>query len=329
MKDLKLSIIIPVYNAANTLNDCLLALKGQKYTNVEYIFINDCSTDNSLDIINKFAFDMRSQGVEVKVISHSVNGGVAKARNTGLDNATGDYIYYIDADDYIDDDALESMVRIVEEYDLDILGVEWNLCFSRNERYMQQAFFSTPNQAITNLMCGVMRWNLWLYLVKRSLYEDNKIRFIPGANMGEDMQVMIKLFMNSKNVKLINKPYYHYRHINPDAVSNSMSEKNIKEVTVNVNALEEYAIDVNNFEVQKLMPLLKLNIKLPLLISNNKENYKIWYNWFNESNSCVMDNKLLPLRTRLIQLCAAKKYFFIIRVYYLLVYKFIYGVLYK
>jgi hypothetical protein len=93
--------------------------------------------------------------------------------------------------------------------------------------------------------------------------------------------------------------------------------------------LEEYAIGVNNYEVQKLMPLLKLNIKLPLLISNNKENYKIWYNWFNESNSCVMDNKLLPLRTRLIQLCAAKKYFFIIRVYYLLVYKFIYGVLYK
>jgi Glycosyltransferases involved in cell wall biogenesis len=310
MNEFKLSIIIPVYNAANTLNVCILSLKKQNYANIEYIFVNDCSTDNSLDIINKFAFEMEAKGVEVKVISHSVNGGVAKARNTGLDNATGDYIYYIDADDFIDEGALENMVEVIGKKNLDILGIEWNLCFSRNERYMKQQFFDTPNGAIENLMYGVMRWNLWLFVVRRDLYEKNNIRFIPGENMGEDMQVMIKLFMNSKNVMLLERPYYHYRQVNPNAVSNGMSEKNIKQVSANVCELENYAKSVGNDEVLKLMPFLKLNIKLPLLMSPNIGDYKKWDEWYNDSNSFIMDNKFLPFRTKILQLCAAKKLYF-------------------
>ena len=327
----RVSVIIPVYNAEKTLPHCIASLYAQTYRNLELLFIDDCSTDNSLAVISEsVATATDTVGIKAKILHHETNRGVAAARNTGLDAAAGAYIYYVDADDWIEPDALESLAGEAERKDADIVGHEWYLTFEQNERYMKQPAFSTPDDALRKIMGGVARWNLWLFCVRRSLYEKNRIRFIEGMNMGEDMMVMIKLFICAKNVSFLNKPFYHYVQVNAQSLTRIYSQEHIRQVTSNVYEVEKYIGEQGLGEqFEQSIHFLKLNIKLPLLITDNEARYKQWLEWFSESNGSIMQNKLLPLRSRLIQWMATKKYWVVVKFYYRFVIRFIYGVIYK
>jgi glycosyltransferase involved in cell wall biosynthesis len=324
------SVIIPVFNAGTTLNRCLESLLCQTLENIELIFVDDCSTDDSMEVINSLVFVRKNLHLAIQIESHTQNKGVAAARNTGLNVATGKYIYYVDADDWIEPDTLEKLVQEAESKDADIVGHSWYLSFGQNERKMHQPAFSNPIEAIRRMMTGVMRWNLWLFLVRRSLYEENNIRFLDGMNMGEDMMVMLRLFADARQVSFIDFPFYHYLQTNSSSLTKTYSEEHIRQVTENVHEIEKYlrkscyAKELNDYIYH-----LKLNIKLPLLIGDKNKRYRQWSEWFPEANSYIMHNKFLPLRTRLLQLAASKRYFFLIKLYYWVVIRFVYGVVYK
>ncbi|MCT3806809.1 glycosyl transferase family A [Elizabethkingia anophelis] len=327
-----ISVIIPVYNAEKTLYKSIDSLINQSYPHLELIFINDCSQDNTLNILYQYEKKIvdNSKGLVIKIISHEENKGVAAARNTGLQNATGELIYYVDADDFIDEGAIELLVEKQQENDADIVGCSWYLSFNQNKRRMNQPPFNDSLEAIQQMLNGKMRWNLWLFMVKRSLYEDYNIRFIPGMNMGEDLMVIMKLFVHANKVAFVNDALYHYGQSNEDSLTKTYSEKHRREVTANLYEVEEYLHKSSFFKsIGDGISFLKLNIKLPLLISDKKENYECWINWFPEANKFIMKNKDLPLRTRILQWLALRKQYWILKLYYNLVIRYIYGVLYK
>lgn len=327
-----ISVIIPVYNAEKTLYKSIDSLINQSYPHLELIFINDCSQDNTLNILYQYEKKItdNSKGLVMKIISHEENKGVAAARNTGLQNATGELIYYVDADDFIDERAIELLVKKQQENDADIVGCSWYLSFNQNKRRMNQPPFNNSLEAIQQMLHGKMRWNLWLFMVKRSLYEDYNIRFIPGMNMGEDLMVIMKLFVHANKVAFVNDALYHYGQSNEDSLTKTYSEKHRREVTANLYEVEEYLHKSSFFKsIGDGISFLKLNIKLPLLISDKKENYECWINWFPEANKFIMKNKDLPLRTRVLQWLALRKQYWILKLYYNLVIRYIYGVLYK
>lgn len=325
------SIIVPVFNAATTVPIAFDSLYKQTYPHLEIIVINDASTDNSLQIINDYAKKLEEhRGFQVRIVSHETNGGVAKARNTALDLATGEYIYYLDADDRIDPDTMTLVVNQALTTGSDIVGFNWWLSFRKNERKMNQPSFQEPWQALQLLLIGKMRWNLWIFLVKRSLYEENRIRFIPRMNMGEDMMVTIKLFACAKKVSYLNQALYHYGQSNTDSVSKVISDKNIYEVTQNVIEVERFLRDSKYVDrLDNRIELLKLNIKLPLLISNSTQQYKKWLTWFPESNVFAFQDKNISLRIRMLQLWATKQNYWLIKLHYYLVIRVIYGLIYK
>ncbi|HIC8756693.1 glycosyltransferase family 2 protein [Elizabethkingia anophelis] len=326
------SVIIPVYNAEKTLYKSIDSLINQSYPYLELIFINDCSQDNTLNILYQYEKKIvdNSKGLVIKIISHEENKGVAAARNTGLQNATGELIYYVDADDFIDEGAIELLVEKQQENDADIVGCSWYLSFNQNKRRMNQPPFNDSLEAIQQMLNGKMRWNLWLFMVKRSLYEDYNIRFIPGMNMGEDLLVIMKLFVHANKVAFVKDALYHYGQSNEDSLTKTYSEKHRREVTANLYEVEKYLHKSSFFKsIGDGISFLKLNIKLPLLISDKKENYECWINWFPEANKFIMKNKDLPLRTRVLQWLALRKQYWILKLYYNLVIRYIYGVLYK
>lgn len=330
MESMAVSVIIPVYNASATLGSCLDSLSRQTFQHLELLFIDDSSTDGSLDILVAYAEQYSTGDFVVKVLRHERNRGVAAARNTGLEYATGEYVYYVDADDFIEPDTLECLLKEAQEKELDIVGHEWFLTFKSDERYMKQPLFVTPDEALRQMMCGVMRWNLWLFLVRRSLYVENNIRFIEGMNMGEDMMVMMKLFVCAKRVASINRAFYHYGQSNSGSLTKTYSAEHIRQVTNNVQEAEQF-ISASSYAglLSEFIPFLKLNIKLPLLITDDESRYRQWTEWFPEANGYVMKNKRLPLRTRLLQLAAVKRYDFLLKLYYRFVFKLVYGVIYK
>jgi len=324
------SIIVPVYNAEAVLYTALASIAKQHYVQLEIILINDCSTDKTSKIITEFKPVMEEKGMIVKVISHYKNKGVAVARNTGLEHATGEYIYYVDADDRIEPDAIKLLVKEAVSNKADIVGCNWFLTFEKNERKMNQASFANPIEAIQKMLNGSMRWNLWLFMVRRSLYVNNQITFIPQMNMGEDMMVMVKLFIKSARVTYLDEALYHYGQSNDQSLTKVYSDAHIREVTTNVAEVERSLLQsVYSDQIGDGLTYLKLNIKLPLLISDQDKHYQRWLTWFPESNDKVLQNKALPLRTTFLQWMAVKKQFWAIKVYYRLVIRFVYGKLYK
>lgn len=325
-----ISVIIPVYNASATLPHCLKSLMMQTYKNLEILFVDDYSTDNSLEILNCYAKQKCDTDIVIRLLQHRQNRGVAAARNTALKYATGDYIYYVDADDSIESDTLECLMHEAKKNNMDIVGHEWYLTFRSKERYMRQPDYSTPVEALQKMMCGVMRWNLWLFLVRRSLYIENKIQFIEGMNMGEDMMVMMKLFTCAERVSVIHRPFYHYEQTNVNSLTKTYSSDHIRQVTNNMYEVER-SINASFYKeaLSQFLPFLKLNIKLPLLITDDTIRYRQWSVWFPEANEYALRNKQLPFRTRVIQWMATKRYFFLLKLYYRFVFKVVYGFIYK
>lgn len=324
------SVIIPVYNAADTLDVGLNSIRSQVYKELEIIFINDCSKDNSLDLLLAFQSELKNEGLKIKIHSHNVNQGVAVARNTGLELATGDYIVYLDADDILDERAISECVEIAVSKDLDILGFNWYLGFKESRRLMNQPNFETPFEAITLMLSGLMRWNLWLFFVKRELYETNNFRFIPKMNMGEDLMMTVKLFTVANKVHYLNKPFYTYRQVNDNSLTKQYTLSHMAEVSENLQVAQSFLEkSIYKNQLGNLVNYLKLNIKLPLLISDSNDQYKKWLNWFPESNSYVTDNKLISWRIRSLQWLALNKFFWLLRFYHIVVTKFVYGFIYR
>lgn len=193
---------MPVYNAAKTLRRSLDSIETQGFRDFEVVIVDDCSTDGSPEILSAYA----EERDYVRVVRHSANCGAAAARNTALDNASGKYLVWLDADDTMAPDELETIYANAN--DADIIGWDWTLAMNVNGRYMRQAGYSTPLEALKKLMGGVMRWNLWLWAIRRDLW--GELRFEPDANMGEDMMAVLSLMGRAATVSQIHKTLYSY-----------------------------------------------------------------------------------------------------------------------
>lgn len=324
---MKVSIIMPVYNAAATMDKALASVEAQTFRDFELVCVNDCSSDESLSKLREFA---DKADFQVKIIDYDANCGAAAARNTAIDAAEGEYLAFIDADDAYAPEALSEAVTAADAKSADIVGWDWKLSMSKDERYMRQADYLTPLEALKNFMSGVMRWNLWLFMSRRSLWNDNAIRFLPGMNMGEDMMVMHKLYCRAENVVQLHSALYHYNAVNSSSISRQFSESNRMQVSSNVDEVQRYIAESQySAELAGSLDYLKLNIKLPLLVSGSKEDYRIWRGWYAEANDKVMEDRTQPLRTRLLQQAAKMRLWPLVYMYYILVEKIIYGVIYR
>ena len=326
---MKFSIIMPVYNAEKVLPVSLESIRAQRYRDFELVFVEDGSTDGTVGVLEAFA---AQADFPCHIVSQPQNGGVATARNRGLAAACGEYLAFVDADDRIEPEALEEAARVIEasKDDPDIVGWDWTLGFEKNGRYMRQADYDTPLQALKNLMGGTMRWNLWLFVVRRELLMEHDIHFIDGANMGDDLMLMLKAFSQARKVVQLHKPLYRYNAVSETSLSRQFSPERRREISENLAEAERHLrTGAYAAELEPYFQYLKLYLKLPLLISNDPENYQTWYDWFPEANAFAMENKALPLRKRILQELAARKCWVGVKSYYLLVYKFIYGIIYR
>ncbi len=321
---MKVSLIIPVYNAEATLPALLRSVAAQTFRDFELVFVDDGCTDRTPDILQEFA---AGSALPCRIIRQE-NRGVAAARNRGLEAATGEYIGFADADDTLDAQALEKAMLSAD--DADIVGWDWTLGFDKNGRYMRQAGYDTPLQALKNLMGGTMRWNLWLFLVKKELIAGNHLCFIDGADMGEDMQYMLKAFCAAGRVVQVHESLYRYNALSSTSLSRQFSDERCAEITTNLEAATA-SIRHSAYadELEPYLNHLKLFLKLPLLMSTDRELYERWYRWFPEANAFATANPALPWRTRMLQKMAANRCWTGVRLYYRLVYQFVYGILYR
>ena len=213
-----ISIIIPIYNAEKYLNSCIESVLSQQVKDFELLLINDGSKDNSLDICNEYA----SKDSRIKVFDKP-NGGVSSARNLGLDNATGEYIMFIDADDRLTPNALEMFLPYIPDYDF----VRMNALMLNPDGSFQNLYLATTKDkkevmelSITNSIIVAP----FSALFRRSLFEEHNIRFDTKLQIGEDWIVSTQLLYHAKSfIFLPEKVAYIYDRTNEASCTNNLS----------------------------------------------------------------------------------------------------------
>ena len=324
---MKVSVIVPVYNVEAFIGRCAISLMEQTLQEVEYIFVDDCSPDGSIAKLKEVIalYPHRTQCVQI--VSHLHNQGLPAARNTGLARAMGEYVFHCDSDDWVEKDMLEKLYAAAVEKEADMVWCDWYLSFEQNERYMKQPDYATAEEALKGMLAGTMKYNVWNKLVKRSLYTDNQIQFPQGYGMGEDM-TMIRLAACARRVAYVAQAFYHYIRLNTEAFTRTYSEKNLKDLRHNADETMKFISQRAGDALGNEIAYFQLNTKFPFLITNDKQMYRLWNEWYPESNSHILANPYVSVRFRLLQFAAAQKWYGLVGLYYVLFSKFIYCMIY-
>ena len=325
----KVSIIIPIFKVRNFIERCVCSLFEQTLKDVEYIFVDDASPDDSIDILKSCIDRYPERKDQVIILTHEHNQGLPAARNTGLAVATGEYVFHCDSDDFVEKDMLEEMYKAAKEKDADMVYCDFYLSFEKNERYMSNPVYETADSMLRQgLLGGNMKYNVWNKLVRRSLYTDNDILFPAAHAMGEDM-TMIRLAACAKSVAYAPKAFYHYVKLNANAYSATMSERHKIDIRFNVDQTVDFLEKKFGDALDKEIAFFKLNTKLPFIITDDTSQYEVWKEWWPEANKYICENKQQAFRTRLVQWFAAKGQFWAVKLYFKVVYKLVYGVIYR
>lgn len=270
---MKLSVIIPCYNAEKYIGNCIYKILNEQIDNVnlksdeiEIIVINDGSTDNSQKIIEDIAF----KHTNVKLIN-KINEGVSTARNIGIKNAMGQWIAFIDADDFLDKGALPKLIEISQTTESDVIAFQY--------RQVSPSFNSAPINNkfdISKVMDGLSYMNkthgctwrtgVWSYIYKKEFLMTHKIRFAKDICFFEDAIFILNVFSKAKTMQIVNNIFYNYVQTSGSCMH---------------NYTREHLIKINNCT----MPLIR---ELDLLHNTERPEINIFFNRWK--NSFILGN---------------------------------------
>lgn len=203
-----ISVIVPVYNVKSYLEMCVDSIISQSYPNIEIILVDDGSTDGSGELCEQLS----NRDRRIKVI-HKLNGGLSDARNVGIDHAAGEWICFIDSDDFVSENYIEKLVKAAAENGADIA-----ICDPVHVFKKQDAVFCEDNQTkvFTNTEAIIEMWyqrtflfSAWAKIYRRFLFDD--VRFTKGI-IYEDVDIMHELFIRSSRIVYFNAKLYAYMH---------------------------------------------------------------------------------------------------------------------
>ncbi|MGS0746161.1 glycosyltransferase [Syntrophomonas erecta subsp. sporosyntropha] len=294
MKQIFVSVIIPVYNAEQYLEECLNSIINQTLKDIQIIAVNDGSTDKSLDILNKYK--LKDSRINVISIENSKQG---KCRNLAMDIAMGKYIYFIDSDDYIKEDALEILLEEIEKDKIEILIFNGRSFYDKLNRFSKHKYFQVNEDYINRTMTGlefaekgISFVSPCMKLYRRDFLITNGIRFAEGV-YGEDDIFWYKCCLASTKIKYIDKILY-FRRIRSNSVMMNKNKStilnrldNVTEINklLNCHQKDQMIYFYNNLS-KSALDLMKDIIKFKV---NNNEEIKINYNGYKK---IIFNNKL-------------------------------------
>ncbi len=224
------SVLIPVYNVEKYLKQCLDSVIGQTFSDIEIICVDDGSTDRSASILKKYA----KKDKRIKIITKN-NGGLPSARNAGINAATGEYVSFVDADDYIQPDMIKKMLMAAVKDNSEIVICGANV-FPRDPApdgwldwvlSPENAYYETGDEKLL-FENHASRPFIWRTFMKRELLTRNKFQLNEDIHVGEDNAFQFRIYPKAKGITLISDKLYNYRWYREDSLMNSIVYKNVE-----------------------------------------------------------------------------------------------------
>ena len=269
----QISIIIPVYNTEQFLKSCINSLINQSFENCEFIFVDDGSTDQSCNLIRSY----KKNDNRIKLVMQD-NKGVSSARNTEILNSKGEYIGFVDSDDYIESDMYEILYKEIQIEDCDVIISHFEEELNGYKRIKTYNLIKNELMDKTYIQNNILPLfikddslnTVCNKLYKKSIIDENNIRFPKGLPLGEDGIFNMTYFSKCNSCKYIDYTGYHYREVHGSATRN-----------LNKHDYFQRELDVYNFDLEKLIDIPQnidiKSLKSVKLINNIKSNIYIYF----------------------------------------------------
>ena len=300
----KVSVIIPIYGVEKYIERCAVSLFEQTLEDIEYIFVNDCTKDNSIEILNDVILKYPHRKDQIKIVNMPVNSGLPTVRKAGIQYATGEYVAHCDSDDWVKVAAYEELYEIAKRFDSDIVFCDFYKSDGINHRLVSRNINTNSCEKVIKSLSKIASWNVWSCIVKRRLYSDNNIEY-PTSNNGEDFALMFQLIHYAQSFKKINSPLYFY-YCNAQSITNIQTDdayiKRYTQLVHNTNLVISFI--KCNLDMQKYVELIesyKLYCRTKLSPLTHKQEYRyLWETTYPELNfGDIIINPTIPIKTKL------------------------------
>lgn len=263
-----ISVIIPIYNVEKYIEKCIYSIFNQTMQeSIEFIFVDDNSPDRSLSILNRILTEYPNRKKQTHVISHKRNKGLAAARNSGMQVASGDYILHCDSDDWLEPDMILSMYNRAIETNADIVTCDFYGNYKKREIYYPQLIPTIPSEYFSMMLEGRAHYAPWNKLIKSELYAKVSPLWTEGINMWEDVSVIPRLVYYADKIEHVARPLYHYNQINNNSYSKDWNEKSISNIITATEIIRTFvkSVDTDNRYLYRV-PLLMGHAKFSILL---------------------------------------------------------------
>lgn len=301
----KVSVIIPVYKIEKYIEECAVSLFEQTLDDIEYIFVNDCTPDYSIKILQEVLQKYPVRKSQVRIIDLKVNSGQAAVRKRGVMEATGEYVIFCDGDDWIDKNMYKRMYELATKHNYDVVRCLFSRVSEKQEqlcKLIPTEIYADKMQLLSYLIRITDLSSTWDKLVRRSTIFTQDFVY-PTDNMCEDLVYVLQYILNAKSVGYINEPLYYYRQ-NLESISNVLDIDHIcrksQQIANNVGLVQSILAKYNiqkNFE-REIVAAKYMAKEAYRPIIERKGIYKKWKACFPEINSKVLLNEYLTIKQK-------------------------------
>lgn len=225
----KVSVIIPVYKVEKYIEKCARSLFEQTLKEIEYIFVNDCSPDESINVLNEIIKQYPERQSWIKIIHHDSNKGLTSTRNSGISIAQGEYITHCDSDDWIESTMYEEMYMCAKETYAEAVYCDINMVYGNSiEIYKAAQNATNKNDFLRNYIVSVWT-SLCNTLIKSEIYKKYNLYSPEHLCYCEDFWLSVRLFHYANKISYIHKPFYNYNRNNGASIVHSLNRKTEQE----------------------------------------------------------------------------------------------------
>lgn len=263
----KVSVIVPVYNVEKYIERCAACLFKQTLDDIEYIFIDDCSPDRSIELLQKVVLQFPNRRGCVRIERMPKNSRQAAVRSYGMQLATGDYVIHCDSDDWVDLDYYEKMYNKAIENNADVVfaPIVDEYIGSSVLRKMEP-LPNTGKELVANWYASNVAMYLWNKLVRRSIYTVHGILPFEGVNMWEDNGLMLRVLYHANRVSSITGSAYHYNHTNMSSTTSGYGRSAVDQMLRCADLLDKFFAEKEDaLEYEKTINAVKYLAKLNLI----------------------------------------------------------------
>lgn len=217
---MRVTIAVPVYGVESYIGKCAASLFEQTYLDLEFLFVDDCTPDKSVEVIEKTLERFPERRSQVRIISQPVNKGCPAARNLAVRLATGEFLFHVDADDYIEPDAISSLVSEQLATGADLVVANYQIETGDKTTVVRYCDISKNKEEIVkDCLDDKSSQSVWGILIRRALYTDNNIKADESFHVGEDWQVSPLLLYYANKIAYVDKVIYHYQLSRPNSIT--------------------------------------------------------------------------------------------------------------